>query len=280
VVPLAVLVTIVAAFGIGSRAAAGPTGLGGSTCPSDAWVEVTGEVRIDGIDEVSGVVASRRTAGLYWIEEDSGNPARIWGIDLAGNRLASVRVAGATNLDWEDIALARGRIWVGDVGDNLQLRPSIAVYSFPEPVPSARRVRADVLTLIYPAGPRNAEALFVDGKRRQLFVVTKEAGVAEVFRTPIRDTPVGVRVLRSVIRLPLNRVTAADLGPAGVIIKAGDAHLYRWTAERRVSTALTREPCVIPAGPGEAIAFARSPSGVLAIPEGTQPSIYLTATDI
>jgi hypothetical protein len=254
--------------------------LAGPGCPVAAPVQVTGQVRIAGIDEVSGVVASRRTPGMYWIEEDSGNPARIWGVDLTGARLASVRVLDATNLDWEDIALARGRLWVADIGDNFLLRPSIAVYSFPEPLPSARRVRADLLTLTYPDGPRNAEALFVDGMRQQLFVVTKEAGTAEVFRTSISTVPDGsVHELRSVITLPLNRVTAADLGRAGVLVKAGDAHLYRWGADRRVSTALATTPCVIAAGPGEAIAFARSPSGLVAIPEGTQPSVYLTPTD-
>jgi hypothetical protein len=278
---VAAVVSTVAAFGTGSPPLAGPTRLRGEACPTAADLQVTGEVRLDGIDEVSGVVASRRTPGLYWIEEDSGNPARIWGVDLAGNLLASVRVGDAINLDWEDIALARGRIWVADIGDNLLLRPSIAVYSFPEPDPSARSVRADVLTLVYPDGPHNAEALFVDGKRGQVFVVTKEAGVAEVFRAVIRDLTDGaVRGLRSVIRLPLNRVTAADLGPAGVMIKAGTANLYRWGADRRVSTALSREPCPISAGPGEAIAFARTPSGVVAIPEGSAPPIYLTPVDL
>jgi hypothetical protein len=237
-------------------------------------------VAIAGIDEVSGVVASRRTPGLLWIEEDSGNPARIWGVDRAGTQLVPLRVVGGLNLDWEDIALARGRLWIADIGDNLLLRPTITVYSFPEPAPSTRRVRPDVLTLAYPDGPHNAEALFVDGPRRQLFVVTKEAGVAQVFRTPLPATFGGPALrLRPVIRLPLNRVTAADLGPDGIVIKAGPAFLYRWTDDRHVASALGQEPCELPAGPGESIAFSRAPEGLVAIPEGSRPSIYLTPLD-
>jgi len=249
-----------------------------ATCPTAAPVRITGRIKIAGIDEVSGVVASRRTDGLLWIEEDSGNPPRIWGVDRAGNRLASLRVAGGVNLDWEDIALARGRLWIADIGDNLLLRPAIAVYSFAEPSPSARRVDADVVTLRYPDGPHNAEALFVDGPRRQLFVVTKEPGVAQVFRAPLPTAfdRGAVLQLRPVIRLGLNRVTSADLGPEGIVIKAGSAFLYRWTDDRRAASALAREPCELPAGPGESIAFARSPAGLIAIPEGADPSIYFT----
>ncbi|MFN8234194.1 MAG: hypothetical protein U0V56_12250 [Actinomycetota bacterium] len=251
-------------------------------CPVAAPAAIAGRIALPGIDEVSGVVAGRRTDGLLWIEEDSGNPSRIWGVDRAGNRLASVRVAGAVNLDWEDIALARGRVWIADIGDNLLVRPTIAVYSFPEPSPSVRRVDAAAVTLRYPDGPHNAEALFVDGPRRQLFVVTKEPGVAQVFRTPLpapseRDL---VLRMRPVIRLRLNRVTAADLGPEGIVIKAGSAFLYRWTDDRRVASALAREPCELPAGPGESIAFGRSPDGLIAIPEGRDPPIYITPAEL
>ncbi len=276
---LATLVAFAVAAPAGSRPLVETSAA--QSCPPAEPVRVTGQVDIDGIDEVSGVVASRRTPGMYWIEEDSGNPARIWGVDLTGARLASLRVLEATNLDWEDIALARGRIWVADIGDNFLLRSSITVYSFPEPLPSAPRVHADVLTLTYPDGPHNAEALFVDGTRRQLFVVTKEAGTAEVYRTPISHVPDGsTKELRPVTTLPLNRVTAADLGAAGIVIKAGDANLYRWGTDRRVSTALASAPCVFAAGPGEAIALARSPSGLVAIPEGSRPSVYLTPADL
>jgi hypothetical protein len=251
-----------------------------AACPTAPSFHVTGQIAIPGIDEVSGVVASRRMEGLLWIEEDSGNPARIWGVDRSGRQLASLRVVGSINLDWEDISLGRGRIWVADIGDNLLLRPTIAVYSFPEPAPTIRRVRADVLTLSYPDGPHNAEALFVDGPHRQLFVVTKEAGTARVFRTPLPDTFGGpARQLQPVIVLPLNRVTAADLGPAGIAIKAGNAFLYRWTDDHRVASALAQDPCELPAGPGESLAFVRSPEGLIAIPEGSGPSISFTPVD-
>jgi hypothetical protein len=283
-VVVAVLSSLVL-VGSGLSATAGVPGAGRGAalvpCPAAQSVRVTGSVAIPGIDEVSGVVASRRTDGLLSIEEDSGNPARIMGVDRTGRELAALRVVGGINLDWEDLALARGRLWIADIGDNLLLRPTITVYSFPEPAVSIRRVRAEALTLTYPDGPHNAEALFVDGPRRQLFVVTKEAGVAQVYRTPLPTTFGGAtRELRPVGRLPLNRVTAADLGPNGIVIKAGSAFLYRWTDDRRVASALDQQPCELPAGPGESIAITRSPDGLIAIPEGSDPSIYLTPADL
>jgi hypothetical protein len=288
---LAVLITIgVALAGVpaqGSKASpmAGPdrsiVATRGPSCPTNALLQTTGTILIGDINEVSGVVASRRTAGMFWIEEDSGNPARLTGVRLNGTELASIAVEGATNLDWEDIAVARGRVWLADIGDNLLIRSSIAVYSFPEPEPSTQRVVADRLTLTYPDGPHNAEALFVDGRRRMLFVVTKVEGTASVYRASIRDVVDGTRrSLRRIATLPLNRVTAADSGPAGIVIKSGEARLYRWSADHRVGPTLAREPCAIPAGPGESIAFSRVPEGLVAIPEGASPTIYLTSVDL
>ena len=70
-------------------------------------------------------------------------------------------------------------------------------------------------------------------------------------------------------------VTAADLGPDGVIVKSGSGYLYRWTSDRTVPTALAGTPCRAQAGPGESLAFARG-GGLYAIPEGSGPSVYFT----
>jgi hypothetical protein len=253
---------------------------GGSGCPSTGSAEITGTIGIDGIGEVSGVVASRRHPGLLWIEEDSGNPARIYGVDLQGSHLETVDVTGAENRDWEDIALAGGRIWLADIGDNAEVRTSVQIYSFREPHPSTTSVTASRLTLTYPDGPHNAEALFVDGRRGNLFIVTKQEGTAGVYRTSIAGLgSEATRRLRLIETLSLNRVTAADLDGSGIVIKSGDGRWYRWDSARRITSTLERSPCVLGAGPGEAIGFTRSPRGLVAIPEGSGPSIYFTPVD-
>jgi hypothetical protein len=246
-------------------------------CREYGAVGVTGVVTIPGVGEVSGVVASRIVQAL-WIEEDSGNPTTIYAIDPAGRKLATVQVGGATNRDWEDIALASGRIWLADIGDNSHTRTELQVYWFNEPSLSTTSVSARLLTLRYADGvARNAEALVVDGDSKTLYIFTKESGTSRVFQASIRRLRGGEsKVLTQVATLPLNKVTAADLGPKGVIVKSGNGYLYRWTADRQVLSALSTAPCSAPAGPGESLAFSSDDRGLYAIPEGSSPSVYYT----
>lgn len=249
-----------------------------AACPGYGSYSVKGHVPIDGINEVSGVVASRTSSAL-WIEEDSGNPTTIYAIDQTGAKLATVQVGNSTNHDWEDIALADGRIWLADIGDNAHLRTELQVYWFAEPSLFATSVSAKLLTLTYgDRVARNAEALAVDGARKKLFIFTKApSGGSQVFRASVAGIRSGSsRVLRHVATLPLNQVTAADLGPKGVIVKSGDGYLYRWTSDHRIVSALAQSPCRAPAGTGESLAFSRDDAGLWAIPEGADPPIYFT----
>ncbi|MEO8423087.1 MAG: hypothetical protein ABI595_04145 [Actinomycetota bacterium] len=249
-------------------------------CAHYGTAAVTGTVTIDGINEISGVVASRRR-DVLWIEEDSGNPERIYAIDGSGAELATVDVMNADNRDWEDIALTGRRIWLGDIGDNRESRKSIQVYWFREPRPSRSSVSARVLELRYEDGPHNAEAMVVDGARRELFIFTKQAGTTSVYMVSVRGLQGGESItLTKIAELPLNTVTAADLGPEGIIVKSGSGYLYRWTSARTVGASIARTPCRAPAGPGESLGFSRGGGGVgrglYAIPEGTFPSVYFT----
>ena len=268
---VASLIALVVAALPASDASAGAI----EACAGYGPVQVTGAVTIDGIDEVSGVVASRRRPVL-WIEEDSGNPERIYAIGLGGAERSTVRVTNAKNRDWEDIALTGRRIWLADIGDNLLIRASIQVYWFREPRPRDTSVAARVLELTYEDGPHNAEAMVVDGKQRALFVFTKQAGTTSVYTTSVRGIQGGEsRTLTKIAELPLNTVTAADLGPDGIVIKSGSGYLYRWTSARTVASAIARTPCRAPAGPGESLGFAVG-GGLYAIPEGSAPLVYFT----
>jgi hypothetical protein len=246
-------------------------------CPFYGPVRVAGNVTIPFIGEVSGVVASH-TNPVLWIEEDSGNPERIYAIDGDGTARATVDVKNSDNRDWEDIALTGHRLWLADIGDNHAERDSIQVYWFPEPTLSASSVTARLLTLRYGDGiARNAEAMVVDGSHKKLFIFTKGSGSSTVFRAPVAHLRGGESVtLRQIAQLPLNQVTAADIGPRGVIVKAGDGFLYPWSADHRMVSTLAGTPCRAPAGPGESLAFSSDDRGLFAVPEGSGPSVYFT----
>lgn len=90
------------------------------------------------LDECSGIVASRRFPGVYWVHNDSGDRARFFAIDARGGLLAVVAVDGARNADWEDIAVDdSGHVYLGDFGNNRNLRRDLVVYVVDEPDPRA-----------------------------------------------------------------------------------------------------------------------------------------------
>ena len=121
------------------------------------------------LEETSGVAASRAHPGVFWTHNDSGGDAVVFAVDSAGALLARVRVRGATNRDWEDIAIGPCEpgggscLFVADIGDNSERHDRVAFYRVPEPDPATDSVTAaaTVIRARYPGGPRDAEALFV-----------------------------------------------------------------------------------------------------------------------
>src|SRR5687768_3714989 len=58
--------------------------------------------------EPSGLAASATNAGFLWAHNDSGNPAEVFLIDDKLNIKLICTLQGATNRDWEDIAVGPG----------------------------------------------------------------------------------------------------------------------------------------------------------------------------
>ncbi|MDF2439693.1 MAG: hypothetical protein JWN98_677 [Abditibacteriota bacterium] len=147
------------------------------------------------LDECSGLGASRRYPGSWWMHNDSGDEARLFLVDAKGKTRVTVLLQGAYADDWEDMAVAqpndKGAAWVyvADIGDNLKLRDAITIYRFREPaVPPQSTltditVRAESLTLQFPDGARDAETLIANA-RGELMIVAKTTGASEFFVTP------------------------------------------------------------------------------------------------
>ncbi len=114
---------------------------GAQRLPDLTWgrVEITrlGTIERRGLTESSGIVPSTVREGVFWTFEDSGNEPALYAMDSTGRDLGTVRVANAVNEDWEAIAggpCGDGRcLYIGDVGDNLELRRSRVIYRVREP---------------------------------------------------------------------------------------------------------------------------------------------------
>jgi hypothetical protein len=158
--------------------------------------------------ESSGLALSRRHRGVLWTHNDSGDGPELYAVGSDGRTLATLTLAGVEARDWEAMAAGRderGRpaLFVGDIGDNQDLWPEVAVYRVAEParlrdaaVPAVR------YRLRYADGPRDAEALLVDPRSDRLYVATKEAGGGGLYRAPARLRSDQVNLLRRVARVP------------------------------------------------------------------------------
>ncbi len=121
------------------------------------------------VGESSGVIASRTMPGRFWTLNDSGNATSLFSFDSTGEPIGFVNLNGATNVDWEAISAGPcGPSWclyVGDIGDNSTIRPSVTIYRVIEPDRpglAAHEARVlDSLVVRYPDGPRDAESLVV-----------------------------------------------------------------------------------------------------------------------
>ncbi|HSH45957.1 MAG TPA: hypothetical protein VK966_08880 [Longimicrobiales bacterium] len=144
----------------------------------------------DVVRETSGVAASRASPGTLWTHNDSGGEAAVFALDSTGVILGRIRIRGARNQDWEDIAVAPcgpgggNCLFIGDTGDNREVREEIVVYRVREPDPGdSVSAPATALRAVYPDRPRDAEGLFVTSAG--IHVVSKgRTSAVDLFRMP------------------------------------------------------------------------------------------------
>ncbi len=253
---------------------------------------VTGHVATSAATELSGLVASRSQKGVLWTHNDSGDRARVLAVAPDGRALADVAVAGAENVDWEDIALGPApkgddALYVGDIGDNEAQRSSVVVYRIDEPrVAEGRPQRAPAqrLTLTYRDGAHDAEALLVDPSSGALVIITKDFGGTAGVYVADRPRDETTTMLRRTGDLTLDAadpVTAGDLSAdrRTIVIRTYDG-AFAWSrrAGESLAAALRRRACAAHAdllveGQGEAVALTADGRAFYTVPEGAEPPI-------
>jgi hypothetical protein len=277
--------------------------LQGNAAPTFGPALTNGEVNIAGLTEISGVAASRNNANVLWTHNDSGHPAVVYAIDTFGRLLGKFNLPG--NTDNEDIAIGPGPVtnvsylYVGDTGDNTSSRSNIRIYQIPEPVVYGRQFTnpvtatpkgARTITLTYPDGPRDAEALMVDSVTGDLFIFSKESPTriytASKSQLDTNDS-FGLTFLKT---LNFAVPNAADISPSGneiVLRQENFARLWLRAFGQDVGTALSGTPIVIPVTGtangevnGEAIGFDAVGRGYFTLSDSslTQPLRYFPRT--
>lgn len=265
-------------------------------CPCAQWgtPSATGTIQDASLEELSGLVASRRHAEVLWALEDSGNPPQVVALGPDGAVRARINVQGATNVDWEDLAAgpcgADTCLYIGDIGDNTATRTDAAVLRIAEPNPALgdQFVAADRFALAYPDGAQDAESLVVlpDGRVR---ILTKRADdTARVYEFPSLDaTATSTLTLVQSISTGAGSeglgamTTGADVDPAsGALLVRTYAHIWSFPALGADGTwdPATRESLPAHTEPqGEAVAWDGAACGYWQVSEGTSPSLYETS---
>ena len=252
---------------------------------------VIATVRIAGLTESSGLVASPQYEGVLWTVNDGPRPM-LYAFDRSGRSRAVVRVAGARVFDWEALSLGpgpvarRSYIYIGDIGDNQHQRRSIQVYRVEEPNLKATISRpAETIRLVYPDGAHDAEALLVHPKTGDLYIVIKSRERDSVYKAKAPLSTKTAITLQHVadLRLPegslltmlVGRVTGGDISPDGRKVILCD-YERAWEAEARddeFDSVWKAEWRMIDLGQrhqGEAVAYRKDGKAVLATSEGKE----------
>ena len=176
------------------------------------------------ITESSGLASSGLHASVVWTHNDAGHSAQFYAVGADGMTRAAVDLPGVAPLDWEAIAQYRdafGTSWlfVGDIGSNAGDRSEVVVHQVPEPTLLVDQTAPYTsYRLAYPDGGHDAEALLVDPRSGQVFVVTKEReGAGAVYAAPAVLSPTDVNVLTRVADAP-SRVTDGCFLPDGRVV--------------------------------------------------------------
>jgi|SRR5688572_24809061 len=191
------------------------------------------------LPEASGVAVSRKSPGVLWSHNDSGEPVLI-ALSTDGTTRGRIKVAGARVEDWEDIDVGpcpQGTcVFIADIGDNSGKRSAVTIYRVPEPDPGAgTSPAAEVMRFTYPDQPQDAEALIVQPDGTLLIVTKGERGPAALYRASARFRDGATTKLERVAT-----ITAAN-GKQGVsrnnrITGAAASRDGRWIVLRTLSS--------------------------------------------
>ncbi|MEO1595234.1 MAG: hypothetical protein AAFS02_08320 [Pseudomonadota bacterium] len=177
---------------------------------------IVGPLDYSVLPEVSGMAASPTDASTLWIVNDSGNRAEIIALSVPEMGTRRVRVVGALNRDWEDLASFtlddNAWIMIADVGDNNAARDRVSLYFVREPDATARATaRASTVEFSYSDGPRDVEAVAVDAARDTIYLLSKRTKPPVLYSLPLRAA---MAAARNGDRLTANRLGAVTTIPA------------------------------------------------------------------
>lgn len=247
--------------------------------------EVAGHLADARLREASGIAASRRHAGRYWLHNDSGDGALLYAIDGQGAAVGTLQVDGVIAVDWEDIASfeqdGTPYLLVADSGDNFGMRGEYTLIAIEEPELPADAAPVHVQPAWrqryrYADAPHDTEAMAVDAVSGNVLLLPKFVEPLTLFRVPLH-AGAGVQVAQRWATLAEPGSAAPGAGGAGAKSGTTSSPKFRPTAldvDARHAVVLGYRSAWLYArddGEGWPAAFARAPRRIGVVPPLHQP---------
>ena len=214
------------------------------------------------IDEASGIADSYLNPGFLWVLQDSQNPTTLYLLDHNGQHGKKVFIKNVTNRDWEELALADGHLYIGEIGDNNKAYSSYFFYKIAEPAASTDTVtQVEKIEFKYPDGSHDAEAFFVEPSTKDIYIITKSDPQARVYKLTYPQFAMNTAVY--VKNLFFGGVTGAACKGKEVLVKTYTNNYY--FADGIMGGYITIGYLVEPQG--EAECFANDGSGFFTLSE-------------
>jgi hypothetical protein len=233
------------------------------------------------IDEASGIADSYENPGFLWVELDSGNPPVLHLLRHDGSHGNSIFLKGATNRDWEDLALSSGPddskkyLYIAETGDNNLAYSKYAIYRVIEPKSTVDSIsNFDKISFKYPDGPHDAEAILVDRNTKNIYIITKRDKLSKVYKLEYPHyTTSQVNIATFVMDLPYKGVVSSAISPAQdeIVIKTySKIYYYTRNTGESIEGTLSHSYQVLPyqvEAQGEAICFSNAHDGFFTLSE-------------
>ncbi len=215
-----------------------------------------GTITSSKLEEISGMAASSLYTDCFWVNNDSGDSASIYLIDLAGRLIATLTLP-VTNRDWEAITIADGYIYIGEVGDNYTQYPDKKIYRVAEPTTIDVNKSEQLLTtsscetMIFNFADtnRDCETMMFDPVSRELVLVSKRESQVVVYTTPFLISESGqTHLIKSCATLDFTLATAGDISPQGdKILVKNYSNIFFWyrTEGQTIAEALSATPITL-----------------------------------
>ena len=234
------------------------------------------------LEEASGLVASISNPGYLWSHNDSGNPAEVYLIDQKGSIVMTVKLAGITNRDFEDITIGPGPeqgktyLYIADIGDNLAVYPQKIIYRLEEPVLEGDKKiitnEIDSLVVRLSDAVRDTETLMMDPASKDLFIISKREDSVRLYQIqfPFESDTL---LANYQYRMPFHKIVAGDISPDGTEVLLKDyEHIYYWKKKgtESILDLLRTPPIQLPYDrepQGESICWNREATGFYTLSE-------------